>query len=129
MAGQLIPLEVCGIILVLHLALPARRVEGYVRDGRTGQRLHYRLNGLVVLVAVFGLFWLAVRAGLFGWDFFWVHRFEGAAGARALGLLFTAAVVLTAPPTGRDLWLISTSAAGTIPRPSGGASTSRCPST
>ncbi len=104
MAGLLIPLAIYGIILFLHLALPARRVEGYVNDERTGEPLRYRLNGLGVLCAVLGLCWLAGWWGLVAWDFLWVHRVQGAAGACALGLVFTAAAVLTAPPTGKGLW-------------------------
>lgn len=104
MPGLLIPLAVYGIILVLHLALPARRVEGYVTDQHTGQPLHYRLNGLLVLCGVLGLWWLAVRAGIVAWDLLWVHRVVAAVGACLLGLVFTAAVVLPAPPTGKGLW-------------------------
>jgi protein-S-isoprenylcysteine O-methyltransferase Ste14 len=104
MTGLLVPLAVYGIILLLHLALPARRVEGYVTDQRTGQPLSYRLNGLLVLCGVLGLWWLAERLGPVAWDFLWVHRIEAAVGACALGLVFTAGVVLTAPPTGKGLW-------------------------
>jgi delta14-sterol reductase len=105
MTGWLTAPAVYGIILVLHLVLPARRVVGYVKDERTGEPLRYRLNGLVVLCGVLGLWWLAVVRGLAGWDFLWVHRVQGAAGACALGLVFAAAVVLTAPPTGKGLWV------------------------
>ena len=104
MAGFLIPLAVYGALLVLHLALPARRVKGYVTDERTGEPLRYRLNGPLVLCVTIGLCWLAGRYGLVTWDFLWIHRVQSAAGACALGLLFTVAVVLTAPPTGKGLW-------------------------
>jgi protein-S-isoprenylcysteine O-methyltransferase Ste14 len=104
MSGMLIPAAVYAIILILHLALPARWVKGYVTDERSGEQLRYRLNGPVVLGATLGLYWLAGWSGLVGWDFFWVHRVQGAAGACLLGLAFTAGVVLTAPPTGKGLW-------------------------
>jgi protein-S-isoprenylcysteine O-methyltransferase Ste14 len=45
----------------------------------------------------------AVRFGLIPWDFFWVHRWEGLAGACTLGLLFTLAIIFGAPPTGKSL--------------------------
>ena len=104
MAGLLIPLAVYAIILVLHLALPARQVEGYVTDERTGQPLHYRLNGLLVLCAVLALGWLAGSRGLVAWDSLWTYRVQAAAGACLLGLVFTAVVVLPAQPTGRGVW-------------------------
>jgi protein-S-isoprenylcysteine O-methyltransferase Ste14 len=103
MTGWLTAPAAYGIILVLHLALPARRVVGYVKDERTGEPLRYRLNGLGVLCGVLGLWWLAERSGLVAWDFLWVHRIGAAVGACALGLVFTAAVVLTARPTGKGL--------------------------
>lgn len=102
LAGLLAPLAVQALVLALHLALPARRVQGYVKDQR-GEPLRYRLNGLRVLAVVLSLWLLGGRAGLLPWDFFWQHRLEGVAGACALGLAFTAAIVLTAPPTGKGL--------------------------
>lgn len=101
--GFFAPAVVYALVLALHALVPARRVEGYVRDASTGRRLTYRLNGLrVMFVVVAG--WAALcRAGLLPWDFFYVHRWASAAGACALGLVFTLAVVLTAAPTGRGL--------------------------
>jgi len=104
LTGFLIPLAVYSVILALHLALPARRVVGYVKDEHTGEPLGYRLNGLLVLGVVLGLGWLAGRYGLVAWDVLWAYRVQGVAGACALGLVFTLAVVLTAPPTGKGLW-------------------------
>ncbi|MCA9711793.1 MAG: hypothetical protein KDK70_38510, partial [Myxococcales bacterium] len=53
--GMLVPGVVYGLVLVLHLVLPAQHVRGYVRDPATGQPLRYRLNGVLVLGAVLGL--------------------------------------------------------------------------
>jgi delta14-sterol reductase len=91
------------LVAALHLVIPARWVDGYVRDDRTGKPLRYRLNGLRVLVATGALFAAAAYRGLLPWDFFWIHRWESLAGACTLGLVFTFAIVLTAPPTGRGL--------------------------
>ena len=103
LAGFFAPWAVFGIIGLLHLALPARRVTGYVRDPHTGELLRYRLNGLAVLVVTVGL-WCAVCAGgVMDWDWFWQHRFHSAAGALCLGLLASVAVVLGAPANGRGL--------------------------
>jgi len=95
--GFFTPWLVYALVVVLQLVVPARAVSGYVRDA-AGERLPYRLNGLRVFVVIVAL-WIA--AGYFGalpWDFLWIHRFESLAGAIVLGLLFTAAIVLTAPP-------------------------------
>jgi len=96
--GFFTPWAVYLLILFLQLALPAREVEGYVRDAN-GQPLHYRLNGLRVFTVLVALYAIACRAGWLPWDFFWQHRFESLAGACVLGLVFTLAIVLPAPPT------------------------------
>lgn len=90
------PLFLDAAILALHLLLPARTVQGYVA-GPDGKPLRYRLNGLWVFFASVGLWAAACSAGLLAWDAFWVHRWELAAGACALGLAFSFAVVLPAP--------------------------------
>ena len=100
--GFFAPGLVHGLVFLLHLVLPARGVEGYVRDA-AGNRLRYRLNGLLVLGVVLALAFAAVRAGVVPADFLWVHRWEGLGGACVLGLLFTFAMVLPAPPTSKGL--------------------------
>lgn len=101
--GFFAPWAIYTGLLALHLALPALRVEGYVRDERSGELLRYRLNGLLVLIAAV-LAWLAAGAlGWMPWDWLWLHRGSGLAGASVLGLFLTGAVVLTAPSTGRSL--------------------------
>lgn len=103
LVGYLAPFVIYAALLALHLLLPARQVDGYVRDPETGAPLRYRLNGLVVLfVAVF--IWVLV--GWLEWlpfDWLYHHRWAGLAGACSIGLLFTAWVVLPAPSTGKPL--------------------------
>jgi delta14-sterol reductase len=101
--GFVSPWIVTAVVLALHLVLPARWVDGYVRDERTGKPLRYRLNGLRVFVVTVALFAATGYYGVLPWDFFWIHRWEGLGGACTLGLVFTFGVVLTAPPTGRGL--------------------------
>lgn len=108
MLGFLLPLAVYALVLVLHLALPARTVDGYVRDPATSRPLRYRLNGLPVFIAVIALYCFAAHRGFVAWDLFWIHRWQAAAGACVLGLVFTLAVVLPAAPRGSlgaDLYL------------------------
>ena len=97
-AAMLLPLLVYLIVLALHLVLPARRVDGYVRDPETGQPLRYRLNGLRVFFVVLALFFALSRLGWVPAALFYVYRWEGAVGACLLGLVFTFAIVLPARP-------------------------------
>jgi delta14-sterol reductase len=96
MLALLGPLLVYGVVLGLHLALPGRWVDGYVLDPATGRPLRYRLNGLRVLAGSLALFALACGLGGLPWEVFYLHRWAMAAGACALGLLFTLAIVLPA---------------------------------
>ena len=78
--GFFAPGLVHGLVFLLHLVLPARGVEGYVRDA-AGNRLRYRLNGLLVLGVVLALAFAAVRAG----DSLWVAVDWHAAHAEPAG--------------------------------------------
>jgi hypothetical protein len=97
-AGFLAPWIVYAVVLALHLLIPARTVEGYVRHETSGRKLRYRLNGLVVMIAVLAVWAAACRWVGLPWDWFWTHRWQGLAGACTLGLLFTLAIVMPAPP-------------------------------
>jgi len=100
-AGFFAPWIVYALILVLNVALPARKVVGYVRDDLTNRPLEYRLNGPLVL-SVLVLLWAAVgRTGVLGWDWLYVHRWPSLAGSCVLGLLFSFVMVLSARGTGR----------------------------
>ena len=103
LAGFLAPAAVYAVVTLLHLVLPARRVEGYVVSSATGRPLRYRLNGLLVFAVTLSIWAVACRAGWLAWDFFWVTRLEGLAGACVSGLLFTAIAVLREAPTGKGL--------------------------
>ncbi|MBI3677545.1 MAG: DUF1295 domain-containing protein [Proteobacteria bacterium] len=103
MAGFFAPAIVVALITLLHLIVPARSVDGYVIDPATQKPFRYRLNGLIVYALTIALWALACFSHLLAWDFFWTTRWEGLAGACVLGLIFTLAVVLTAPPTAKGL--------------------------
>lgn len=108
-AGFFAPWIVYALILGLHLALPARRVVGYVRDEATGKLLEYRLNGPLVL-ALMVLLWVTLGATeVLGWDWLYRHRWSGLAGSCVLGVLFSLAMVLPVRSSGRsflaDLYL------------------------
>jgi delta14-sterol reductase len=101
--GFLAPACVYAVIALLHLALPALTVDGYVIDPATNRPFRYRLNGLAVYALTVALWAFACSRGWLAWDFFWTTRWEGFAGACVLGLLFTFAIVLPAPPSGKGL--------------------------
>lgn len=94
---------VLAAVLVAHLILPARKVEGYARDEHSGELLRYRLNGLPVFVVCVALWFALGYTGVMPWDWLWRHRWTGATGACVLGLLVAAAVVRAAPPRGKSL--------------------------
>jgi Delta14-sterol reductase len=101
------PLAIYAAILALHVALPARWVDGYV-TGADGARLRYRLNGLLVFVVVVAAWFAVCARGWLAWDALWTWRWEAAAGACAVGLAFTFAIVLPARARGgfvADLYL------------------------
>jgi len=100
-AGFFAPWMIYACILVLHLALPARKVVGYVRGAATDGLLEYRLNGPLVLGTLVLLWAAAGGTGALAWDWLYVHRWPGLAGSCVLGLLFSLAIVLSAPSTGR----------------------------
>ncbi len=101
--GLLAPLAIYAYILVLHLVLPARNVVGYVEDEATGEKLTYRLNGLLVLAVTVATGFALVRIGAVDGTFLWDHRWWSLTGACLLGLIFTFWIVLTAPSTGKPL--------------------------
>ncbi len=97
MAAALVgPAVVFLVVLILHLGLPARWVDGYVH-GDDGRPLKYRLNGLWVFFAALVLWAALCWQGVLPWGFFYQHRWEMVSGACVLGLLASAAVVLAAP--------------------------------
>ena len=68
-------------MLGLHLAIPARRVEGYARCEHTGALLRYRLNGRIVGPVTLGLWALACAQGWLSWDLLYRLRWPSLAGA------------------------------------------------
>src|SRR5262249_16082132 len=99
-----------AVVMLLHLVVPARTVDGYAVNPQTKQPYRYRLNGLIVYALTIGLWAGVCSAGGLSWNFFWVTRLEGLAGACVFGLLFTLFVlvlrcvlVLRAAPAGTGL--------------------------
>ena len=94
--GVVALLTVYLVVFLLSLVVPGRWVQGYVRE-------RYHLNGLRVFIVVVAA-WVALCSyRVLPWDFFFVHRWEMLATATVVGLVFTLAIVLPAPPTGKGL--------------------------
>lgn len=89
MAGFVAPFLLYAAMLLLHVLLPSRQVQGYVLDLETGRPLNYRLNGLLTFFVVLALWLVADLLGWLKWDWLYLHRWSALAGACTLGLGFT----------------------------------------
>jgi hypothetical protein len=76
-AGFFAPWIIYALMLLLHLVLPARKVDGYVTDESTGKLLKYRLNGPLVLLVVVALWVASGVTGVLEWDWLYTHRWSG----------------------------------------------------
>lgn len=107
--GFIAPLVVYLVVLALHVALPARTVDGYVVDAKTGRLLRYRLNGLAVLLVVIFLWAVIAWFDVLPAEWLYLHAWGALAGACVLGLVYTVVLVHRAPSTGKpylvDLFL------------------------
>ena len=102
--GLFVPWLVYGLVLLLHLVLPARCVQGYVADADSGRLLSYRLNGLLVVVVLIS-FWVGLcMSGAISWQLLYLHRWWALGGAFVLGLIYSVWAVASYPATGRG-WL------------------------
>ena len=97
-AGFLAPVLIYTLIFILHGLLPGRWVNGYVTKSNSTVKLRYRLNGILVFFVMLAIWsWLCYR-NFMAWDWLYLHRWQGLAGAMALGLLFSFAILLPFPP-------------------------------
>jgi delta14-sterol reductase len=103
-AGFFAPWIAYAAMFLLHLAVPARRVVGYVPNPQTGKPWEYRLNGPIVLVLTIALWALVGALGFLPWDWLYIHRWSGLAGSCVLGLVYSAAMVLPAKSTGHSFF-------------------------
>ncbi|MDR2483496.1 MAG: DUF1295 domain-containing protein [Treponema sp.] len=106
--GFFTPWIAYAVITILHILVPAKKRQGYVKSGKTGEVLRYRINGIVVLALCVLLWALLVRFQALPPDWLYRVRWASLLGALTLGLLFSFAVVLPYPSTGKpffaDLW-------------------------
>jgi len=96
-AGFFAPALIYLLIFILNAIVPGRWVVGYATKPNSSEKLHYRLNGLVILfISILG-WYFSCRLGLMAWDWFYLYRWYGLAGAISFGLIFSLAIVLPYP--------------------------------
>lgn len=98
-AGFLTPAILFAILLALHVALPAIRVDGYAHRKVSGTPPRYRLNGMLVFVSALVIWWLELTDAPLDW--LWRVKWHALAGAVALSVAVSAWLVLRAPPDSR----------------------------
>ena len=94
---------VYSIVLALHLLVPARQQAGYVTNPSTGRPYEYRINGLPVLIVTVALWAVLGTIGIVPFEWLYVHRWSGLAGAITLGVVTSALLVAGAPPVKRSV--------------------------
>ncbi|MYD97344.1 MAG: ergosterol biosynthesis protein [Gammaproteobacteria bacterium] len=102
-AGFLTPTAIFAILLILHVILPAKRVDGYAHHGTSGTPVRYRLNGIAVFVGALVIWWLELTYAPLGW--LWQVKWHAMAGAVALSIVLTAWLVLRVPADERSTWV------------------------
>ncbi|MDR0206602.1 MAG: hypothetical protein LBI45_05030 [Bacteroidales bacterium] len=106
--GFFTPWIVYAIITLLHSIIPVRKVKGYVRNGKTGELLNYRLNGIPVIIVSILLWWGLGKLNWVPYDWLYHVRWESLIGAVVLGLIYSFATVLPYRSTGKsffaDFW-------------------------
>jgi protein-S-isoprenylcysteine O-methyltransferase Ste14 len=96
--GFLAPILITLLIFFLNAILPGRWVTGYITNPDSGEKMRYHLNGIsVFLVMVSGWFLLGYFK-IIPFDWLYTCRWYGLAGACALGIIFSFALVLPYPP-------------------------------
>ena len=106
--GLITPLIAYVVITLLHVAIPAKRVDGYVKNDATGEVRRYRLNGRYVLAASVILWFLLGYFNIVPYVWLYETRWLGLIGACVIGLAYSLFVVLRVPPNRAsffaDLW-------------------------
>lgn len=96
--GFLAPVMIMAAIFILNAYLPARRVTGYINKPGSAEKMMYRINGIFVFLIVIAIWLILGFSGKVSFDYLYTHRWQGLAGACALGLVFTLLLVLPRAP-------------------------------
>lgn len=96
--GFLAPILIITLIYLLNALLPGKWVTGYIIRPGSSEKMKYHLNGLSVFFVVLSIWFLLGFFNLVPFDYLYIYRWQGLAGAFTCGILFTLAVVLPYPP-------------------------------
>lgn len=101
--GFLAPFIIICAIFILSLLLPGRWVNGYITkpgsmEPGSKEKMRYRLNGLPVLFVVVLIWFLLGYFDVFPYDWLYIYRWQGVAGAFTLGTIFSLEIVVHNPP-------------------------------
>ena len=95
--GFLTPAIIYAYIFILNALIPGRWVTGYVTKKGSSEKLRYRLNGLLVLFTTVLSWFLLCYYGIIEWDYLFKVKEYALAGAIAIGLIFSFAIVVGKP--------------------------------
>ena len=97
-SGFLAPAFIALLIFLLNGILPGRRVTGYINKPGTNEKMQYHLNGMFVFIVILFLWFLTGYFNIIPFDWLYIYRWYGLAGACLLGIIFSLMVVLPYPP-------------------------------
>jgi hypothetical protein len=100
--GFLAPAVISFIIFILNIVLPGRWVKGYITKKNSTEKMRYHLNGISVFFTVVIMWILSGYFKLIPYDWLYVYRWFGLAGAFITGLIFSLVVVLIYPPVSKS---------------------------
>ena len=101
--GFLAPALICLLILVLNAVLPGRWVNGYITRPGTSEKMRYHLNGINVFVTLILAWFLLGYFNIMPFDWLYIYRWYGLAGACLTGIIFSLAMVLPYPRVRKNL--------------------------
>ena len=96
--GFLAPILLLITIFILNALLPGRWVTGYVTKTNSTEKMRYHLNGIFVFFTVVLIWFLSGYFNILPYDWLYIYRWYGLAGAFLAGIIFSLAVVLYYPP-------------------------------
>ncbi len=106
--GLITPLVAYGVITLLHIIIPVKRIKGYVKNETTGEVMNYRINGKFVLLASILIWFLLGYFNIVPYGWLYETRWLGLIGAVVIGLVYSFYIVLKYPSTGKsffdDFW-------------------------
>jgi delta14-sterol reductase len=99
--GLSAPVLICGLIFILNSLLPGRWVSGYITKKDSGEKMRYHLNGIIVFLVMVFTWFLLGYFNIVSFDWLYIYRWYGLAGACILGIIFTLILVLPHPPVNK----------------------------